>query len=61
MDSSAAADLGLRSMIASIVGAATLPRVAAVALRPADSRAEREALSFYAELAAAAGAEGTAA
>lgn len=53
VDSSAAADLGLRTAIASLVGAAMLPRVAASALRPTDSRAEREALGFYAELAAA--------
>jgi pimeloyl-ACP methyl ester carboxylesterase len=53
VDSSAIADLGLRTMIASIVGAAMLPKVASAALRPADSLAEREALQFYAELGAA--------
>jgi pimeloyl-ACP methyl ester carboxylesterase len=53
VDSSAIADVGLRTAIASIVGAAMLPRVAAAALHPADSRAEREALRFYAELGAA--------
>ncbi|MDT5197351.1 MAG: hypothetical protein QOH20_4105, partial [Mycobacterium sp.] len=53
IDSSAIADVGLRTAIASIVGAAMLPKVAAAALRPADSRAEREALRFYAELGAA--------
>ena len=40
-------------MIASIVGAAMLPKVASAALRPADSSAQREALQFYAELGAA--------
>ena len=53
VDSSALADLGLRTMIASIVGAAMLPKVASAALRPADSLAEREALQFYADLGAA--------
>jgi hypothetical protein len=53
VDSSAVADLGLRTMIASIVGAAMLPRVAATVMRPADQRAERDGLRFYAELAAA--------
>ena len=53
VDSSAAADLGLRTAIASLVGAAMLPRVAATVLRPNDTRAEHEALGFYAELAAA--------
>ena len=52
VDASAAADLGLRTMIASLVGAAMLPRVAAAALRPGDAKAERDALRFYAELAA---------
>ena len=40
-------------MIASIVGAAMLPRVATAALRPADAIAERDSLRFYAELGAA--------
>jgi pimeloyl-ACP methyl ester carboxylesterase len=53
VDSSAVADLGLRTMIASIVGAAMLPRVAATVLHPADQRAERDGLRFYAELASA--------
>lgn len=53
VDSSAIADLGLRTMIASIVGAAMLPKVATAALHQADSRTEREALRFYAELGAA--------
>ncbi|BBZ26347.1 peptidase [Mycolicibacterium madagascariense] len=53
VDSSAAADLGLRTAIASLVGAAMLPRLAVSALRSGDTRSERDALSFYAELAAA--------
>ena len=53
VDSSAVADLGLRTGIASLVGAAMLPRLAGAALRPNETRAERDALQFYAELAAA--------
>ena len=53
VDSSAVADLGLRTGIASLVGAAMLPRLAAAALRPDETRAERDALQFYADLAAA--------
>jgi len=53
VDASAVADLGLRTAIASLVGTAMLPRVARAALRPSDSRTEHDALSFYAELAAA--------
>ena len=53
VDSSAVADLGLRTGIASLVGAAMLPRLAGAVLRPNETRAERDALRFYAELAAA--------
>jgi pimeloyl-ACP methyl ester carboxylesterase len=53
VEGSAIADLGLRTAIASLVGAAMLPRVAGTALRPKDSRAERDGLRFYAELGAA--------
>jgi pimeloyl-ACP methyl ester carboxylesterase len=53
VDSSAAADLGLRTVIASLVGAAMLPRLAGTALRPNDFRAERNSLAFYADLAEA--------
>lgn len=53
VDSSAVADVGLRTAIASIVGAAMLPRVAASLLRPSEARAERDALRLYAELGAA--------
>ncbi len=53
VDASAVADLGLRTAIASLVGAAMLPRVANAVMRPSGSRTEHEALRFYAELAAA--------
>ena len=53
VDSSAMADLGLRTAIASLVGAAMLPRLAAASLRRNDTRAERDALGFYADMAAA--------
>ena len=53
VDSSAIADLGLRTTLASVIGAAMLPRLAMAALRPAQVRAERDALEFYAEMAAA--------
>ncbi len=46
VDSSAVADLGLRTAIASLVGVAMLPRVAGAALRPNDTRAERDATKF---------------
>ena len=52
VDASAAADLGLRTAIASLVGAAMLPRLAGAALRGNATRAERAAMEFYAELAA---------
>ncbi|WP_280825566.1 alpha/beta fold hydrolase [Mycobacterium sp. OTB74] len=52
VDSSAIADLGLRTAIASVVGAAMFPRLAGAVLRPDDVRAEHEAMRFYAELAA---------
>jgi pimeloyl-ACP methyl ester carboxylesterase len=52
VDGSAVADIGLRTAIASIVGTAMLPTVATALLRPSESRAERDALRFYAELGA---------
>jgi len=51
VDSSAVADLGLRTAIASLVGAAMLPTVASAVIRRTDGRREREHLAFYAELA----------
>lgn len=53
VDASAVADLGLRTAIASLVGAAMLPKVAGALLHPSDVRGEHEALAFYAGLAAA--------
>lgn len=52
VDASAAADLGLRTAIASLVGAAMLPPTLAGAFRRTDLVAERRNLKFYAELAA---------
>ncbi len=51
VDTSAVADIGLRTAIASLVGATMLPQVAASALRRTESRRERDNLRFYAELA----------
>ena len=53
VDSSAIADLGLRTALASLVGVAMLPQVARVALNGSGARAQRDALRFYAELGAA--------
>lgn len=53
VDSSAVADLGLRTAIASLISATMLPKMAMSALRPTDTRVERAALEFYADLAAA--------
>jgi pimeloyl-ACP methyl ester carboxylesterase len=52
VDSSAVADLGLRTMVASLIGAAMVPPVAAAAMRRGATREERKNLAFYAELAA---------
>jgi pimeloyl-ACP methyl ester carboxylesterase len=51
VDSSAAADIGLRTAISTVVGAAVLPTVAATAVRRSETRRERDNLAFYAELA----------
>ncbi|MGX9789268.1 alpha/beta hydrolase family protein [Mycobacterium sp. MMS18-G62] len=53
VDSSAIADIALRTAIASLVGAAMLPPVVSAALRRSESRAERDHLTFYADLAKA--------
>jgi pimeloyl-ACP methyl ester carboxylesterase len=53
VDSSALADIALRTGVASMVGVAMLPQVAASLLRPAAARAEADTLRFYADLAAA--------
>ena len=52
VDSSAVADLALRTSIASLLSATMLPSLAN-ALRRSETRAEQEHLRFYAELAAA--------
>jgi len=57
VDASVIADLGLRTGIASLVGAAMLPPVIAGVLRGNDLRREREHLRFYADLAAQRDAE----
>ena len=57
VDSSAVADIALRTGVASMVGAAMLPTIAASALRPAAGRAEAEQMRFYADLAAAGDAQ----
>jgi pimeloyl-ACP methyl ester carboxylesterase len=51
VDSSAVADIGLRTAIASLIGATMVPSVLATALRRSDARAELDHLRFYAELA----------
>jgi pimeloyl-ACP methyl ester carboxylesterase len=51
VDSSAVADVALRTAIASLIGATMVPSVLGTALRRSESRAERDHLRFYAELA----------
>ena len=53
VDSSAVADIALRTAIASLLAATMVPTVLGTALRRSESRAEREHLRFYAELAGA--------
>ena len=53
VDASAVADIGLRTAIASLVGAAMLPPVLTGLLRRSDLDRERDNLAYYAELAAA--------
>ena len=52
VDASAVADLALRTAVASIVGAAMLPRLAGAALHPGQLHDEDAALQFYIDLAA---------
>lgn len=52
VDSSAVADLALRTAIASLIGATMVPTVAGALLR-SQSRTEQEHLRFYADLASA--------
>ncbi len=51
IDSSAFADIGLRTAIATVVGAAVLPTVAGTLVNRAEARRERDNLAFYADLA----------
>jgi pimeloyl-ACP methyl ester carboxylesterase len=51
VDVSAAADIGLRTFVASLVGVAMLPPIAAELIRRSDSTKERAKMRFYAELA----------
>ena len=52
VDASAVADIGLRTAIASLVGAAMLPPVLTGLVRRSDLERERDNLAFYAGLAA---------
>ena len=52
VDASAVADIGLRTFVASLVGAAMLPPIAAELVRRSDTGRERDNMRFYAELAA---------
>ncbi|APE17126.1 alpha/beta hydrolase [Mycobacterium sp. WY10] len=52
VDTSAVADIGLRTAIASLVGVSMLPTVAKSIVRRSDLHRERSNLEFYAELAA---------
>ena len=51
LDSSAVADIALRTAIASLLGATMVPAVLSTALRRSEQRAEHDHLRFYAELA----------
>lgn len=53
VDASALADLGLRTAVATMVAASMVPSILTTAVGRERSRAERERLAFYAELAAA--------
>ncbi len=53
VDVSAAADIALRTGVASVVAASMVPRTLASILRPAKSRMEHDHMRFYAELASA--------
>ena len=53
VDSSAVADIALRTAIASLLGATMVPTMLASALRRSEARAELDHLRFYAELASA--------
>jgi pimeloyl-ACP methyl ester carboxylesterase len=52
VDASAIADIGLRTFVASMVGAAMIPPIGATLMRRSSTRREHESMEFYAELAA---------
>ncbi len=52
VDSSALADLGLRTAISTVVGAAVAPTILTTALHRSEARRERENIAFYVDLAA---------
>lgn len=51
VDASVIADLGLRTAVASMIGAAMLPKVLSEAMHPSQLSRDRDALAFYADLA----------
>ncbi len=51
VDSSAIADLGLRTAISTVVGAAVAPTIITTALRRGEARRERDNIAFYVDLA----------
>ena len=51
VDSSAVADIGLRTAISTVVGAAVAPTILTTALRRSEARRERDNIAFYADLA----------
>lgn len=52
VEASAVSDVGLRTAVATMLGAAMLPPVLGTAVRRSESHRERDNLGFYAELAA---------
>ena len=51
VDTSAAADIGLRTAISTVVGAAVAPTILTTAVRREQARRERDNIAFYADLA----------
>jgi pimeloyl-ACP methyl ester carboxylesterase len=51
VDSSAIADVGLRTAISTVVGAAVAPTILTTAVRRGDARRERDNINFYVDLA----------
>ncbi|MFM9035520.1 MAG: alpha/beta hydrolase [Mycobacterium sp.] len=52
VDSSALADIGLRTAISTVIGAAVAPTILTTALRRDEARRERDNIGFYVDLAA---------